>query len=642
MTALMAAIQDFHFLRPWWLLGVIPATVLVLLLWQRRTSYGSWDKVISPHLLPHLMQGTITPQSHKPLLLLLGGLLLACLAMAGPTWQKLPQAVQKKVTAQVIVLDLSLSMYATDLAPSRLVRARMKLTDILQRSHEGLTALVAYAGTAHVVTPLTDDANTIQSMVASLAPDIMPIKGSDPVGAIKKALEVFKQAGVGEGRILLMTDSIPNNFVAELEPLLTSSISLSIMGIGTAEGSPIQMPDGTFVKDESGQIVIPKLNVDLLKQAARHLGGRFSTLSLSDEDLNYLLADSHLLGGDDVKDTRREFDIWDESGPWLVVLLLPLAALGYRRGWLGVLWLPALSGALLLAQPRPAAAFEWQDLWQTRDQQAQQQLNSGDANAAAQTFENPAWKGSSFYRSGNYEAAEQAFSSQQDADGYYNLGNAMAQQNKFDEALDAYTKSLKLNPDNEDAKANADIVKQLKKQQQEQQQNSDQSDKNKKGDDNKQSDQQKSDQNQQDDQQQDKQDQQDQQQQDQQNQQDQAQQQQQDQEQNQAQNQDQQDQQKPQDEPQDQSQSADKNEPDQNNEDQKQATGQNQEQQEQKDGEEKPVAKLSPQELKQTEDQQALEQWLRRIPDDPGGLLRRKFQRETQLRKNPNDGDSTW
>lgn len=610
MNALLTALQDFHFVRPFWLLGAFPALLLVYLLWKRRAAYGSWDKVISPHLLPHLIQGSQRAQSRTPLILLLVGWLLACIAMAGPTWQKLPQAVQKKIDAQVIVLDLSLSMYATDLAPSRLMRARMKLSDILQRSDEGLTALVVYAGTSHVVTPLTDDSNTILSMVAALSPDIMPIKGSDPIGAVKKALEVFKQGGITEGRILLMTDSVPANFVAELQPVMNDATPLSIMGIGTTDGAPIALPDGTFVKGADGQIVVPRLAIDGLKQAARQLGGRFSTISATDDDINYLLADTRLLGGNEIKDSRREFDVWDEFGPWVVALLLPFAALGYRRGWLGALLLPALTATLLLHH-RPAAAFEWQDLWQTPDQQAQALLRQGDAKSAADTFEDSRWKGTSHYRAGNFEAAADTFAGQPDADSQYNLGNALARQQKFDEAIAAYEKSLQQNPDNEDAKFNLELVKKLKEQQQQQ---------NSQNDDN--ADQQ--DQKQQQDQQSEQQDQNQEQNQDQQQNQD-HQEQQQDQQQ-QEQNQQQNDQQQKQDEEQ---QDQKQPQPDEQTPEDEQEQSQ-------------PMPQPRPEDLEQTEDQQALEQWLRRIPDDPGGLLRRKFQQETQLRKAPVDGDSTW
>lgn len=645
MTELFDSIAQFHFLRPWWLLAVLPASALVVLLWRRKASFGIWENVISPHLLPHLMQGSAGSQSRAPLVMLLICWVLACIALAGPTWRKLPEAAQKKIDAQVIVLDLSLSMYAADLPPSRLMRTRMKLTDLLARSEEGLTALVVFAGTPHVVTPLTDDTNTIQSMISSLSPEIMPIKGSDPVAAVKRALEVFKQGGLSGGRILLMTDSVPDDFVAALEPVITSATPVSILGIGTAEGAPITLPDGSFVKEASGNVVVPRLDIDRLKQAARKLGGRFSTLSTSDDDLNYLLANNNPFADQQIIDAHREFDVWDEAGPWLVVLLLPLAAAGYRRGWLGAMLLPVLAALLAMATPRPAQAFEWTDLWQTQDQQAQQLLEQGKAADAAKKFTRPDWKGASEYRGGNYEGAADQFRRQSDANGYYNLGNALTELGQYDDAITAYEKSLQLDPANEDAKHNADIARKRKEQQQQQQQNGgNNSDKNKKGDDEQNSDQKESDPNKQDDQKQDEQKQDQNEQQDQQNQ-DQK-------------NQNQQNQNPDNQQPESQ-QNEKPEQQDQQSPDEEQKDPAQQDQQDKQNGQQNPPPKPeseqeggedqpppAPVELKreglQSEDQQALEQWLRRVPDDPGGLLRRKFERETQLRKTPPGGESTW
>lgn len=627
MSDFFQQVAQFHFLRPLWLLAILPASLLVVLLWRRKASYGLWEQVISPHLLPHLMKGNVGGQNRSALVLLLIGWLLASLALAGPTWRKLPTAAQKKIEAQVIVLDLSVSMYATDLPPSRLERARMKLTDILKRTDEGLTALVVFAGTPHVVTPLTDDANTIQSMVASLGPDIMPIKGSDPAAAVKRAMEVFKQGGVDSGRILLITDDVPEDFVASLDPVVSADTPVSILGIGTAEGSPIPLKGGSFVKDAGGTIVVPRLNVERLKKAARQLGGRFSTLSTNDDDINYLLARTSPFGDQQIKDAHREFDVWDEAGPWLVILLLPLAAAGYRRGWLGVLILPVMASLLSLS-PRPAQAFEWTDLWRTQDQQAQALLGEGQAAEATKKFTRPDWKGASAYKGGDFETAAEQFRQQQDADGYYNLGNSLTELGQFDDAIAAYEKSLELNPDNQDAKINSEIAKQ-RKQQQQQQDGDGNSDPNKKGDQDK-SDKKDSDPDKQDDQKQDGEQQQDQQQQDQkgQDQKDESQQQKDQQEKDQQQKDGQEQEQKDQ-----KPQGDDKNQPQPP-----------QSEQGEKDGEEeRPPMPLDYQEEPlQSEDQQALEQWLRRVPDDPGGLLRRKFERETQLRKNAPGGESTW
>jgi Ca-activated chloride channel family protein len=611
MTEFLQQIEQFHFLRPWWLLAFIPALILLALLWKRKASYGSWQKVISPHLLPHLLTGNIVQQSRLPLLMLALCWLLAIVAMAGPTWKQLPQAVQKKVDAQVIVLDLSLSMFAKDLPPSRLMRARLKLTDILNRAQEGVTALVVYSGTPHVVTPLTDDTNTILSMVNSLSPEIMPIKGNDPIAAIEKAIAVLKQGGLNSGRILLMTDGLPANFADKVESLINYQTPLSIMGIGTRDGAPIELPDGSFVKQSNGSIVIPKLDIATLKQASRQLGGRFSTITTSDDDIDYLLADGLLPSEQEIKETSREFDVWDETGHWLVLIILPFAASAYRKGWLGAMLLPGLCTLLFLAYSPNTMAFGWDELWQTKDQQGQRLLQSGQPQQAAEAFNDPAWKGSSLYKAEDYEAAEQAFSQNDNADAFYNLGNAQAKQQKLDEAITSYEKALALNPDLEDAKFNLDLVKQIQQQQQDQQQDGENSD------------QKNDDQQEQDDQKQDKQNEN-----------------QQDSEQNQdsqqdSEQQDQSNQNQSEEEQQQQTQEDQQNEPEQEN-------AQQQEQEQESPENEQQDAQALPESVERTEDQQALEQWLRRIPDDPGGLLRRKFERESQLRSNSPSGDTTW
>lgn len=590
MTEFLQEIEQFHFLRPYWLLAIIPALILIVLMWKRKAAFGPWQSVISPHLLPHLLSGNVQQQSKFPLVLLLICWLLASIAMAGPTWRTLPQAVQKKIDAQVIVLDLSLSMYAKDIAPSRLVRARMKLTDILKRADEGLTALVVYAGTPHVVTPLTDDTNTILSMVNSLSPDIMPIKGSDPIEAVKHASNVFKLGGVDGGRILLMTDNLPANFVEEVEPLFNSQTQLSILGIGTTQGAPISLPDGSFVKQANGTIVIPKLNTGTLKQAASQLNGRFSSMTASDEDINYLLSKDLLNNDQEIKETDREFDVWDETGHWLVLFILPFAASAYRKGWFGSVLIPVLGSSMLLSYSSPSQAFGWSDLWQTKDQQAAEMLRQGDTQNAAETFKDPDWKASAQYKAGNYEAAEELFQQNQSAEGFYNLGNAQAKQQKLEDAIASYQKALELNPDFEDAKHNLEVVEKVQKQQQQDQSQSSDDNADKDSDQKKES------------------------------------------EENQEQNEQNQ---------QEQEQQSSQSEEENPESEEQERSGKPEEESEQNQDQEKP-SPMQPEIAEKTEDQQAMEQWLRRIPDDPGGLLRRKFQQESQLRNNAPRGEEIW
>lgn len=689
-------LSQFHFLRPYWLLGVVPAMILFVLLWRRVAHAGEWQRSISPHLLQHLVQGNQTSDSKTPLKLLLAAWLIASVAMAGPTVQQLPAAMKKKTDARVIVLDLTLSMLCTDTPPSRLVRAKHKLSDILTRSKEGLTGLVVFAGSAHVVSPLTDDTNTILSMAGSLTPDIMPIAGSDPIAAIQKAAEVLKAGGAAQGQVLYIGDEMPDNFADALESL-KGNIVLSVLAVGTAEGGPVAVGGGRYLKDNGGSMVLAPVNHERMREAAAYFGGRYSAMTADDSDINLLLANFLDLDSD-VRETQREFDVWDDLGGWVALLILPLAALGYRKGWLGALLLPLLVSVTLAHSPDvnanesstqseanaqtegPAVAEKaeatssaatsdpdnssknsfWNGFWKNNDQQGKQAFDAKNYGEAAATFKSDDWKASALYNAGKYQQAEGLFDKQKTADGHYNRGNALAQQGKLDDAIKAYNEALKLNPDMADAKANRKTVKKLLKQQKQSQQgNSGKGGKDKDGKDaNKNDSQQQKDQDK-----------------DQQNQQnDQNQQQGNDQKDNAPKDKDQQDK--------DQQNQSDQNASDKNSEqdksskkdssssddkqkddaanDQKQKDKKNAKQNQQPSADEKdqqqaensdenqpPNARevpTSPDDKKpETEDQQAMEQWLRRVPDDPGGLLRRKFYYESRLRRNnENQSNTQW
>ena len=167
-----------HLMRPEWLWAMLPALVLLLLLWRQRRNQGSWHAVIAPDLLPYLVGGSAASRSTNFLPLILCGWLLAAFAASGPSWQKIPQPIHQKQDALVLLLDLSYSMKSADLAPSRVDRARQKLLDLLRSRKEGQTGLIAYAGDAHIVTPLTDDTPTIANLLPALQPDMMPVPGS--------------------------------------------------------------------------------------------------------------------------------------------------------------------------------------------------------------------------------------------------------------------------------------------------------------------------------------------------------------------------------------------------------------------------------------------------------------------------------
>jgi Ca-activated chloride channel family protein len=490
----MIDLAQFHFLRPLWLLAALPALGLALALWRLPGSGANWRRAIAADLLEHLLESSAERRNRWPWLAL-AGWLLAVVAIAGPTWEKLPQPVVQKRDALVIVLDLSLSMYAEDIKPSRLQRARFKIIDVLQRRSEGLTGLVAYSGDAHVVSPLTDDTSTIANLVPALAPAMMPAYGSDPVAGVDQALQLLRNAGFERGRILLVSDEIT---VANIDTLAQhvndSRWQLSVLGVGTEQGAPIPLARsdknaddknspaaGGFLKQPDGQIVVAQLHRARFKQLAQRTEGRYSELHADDRDLDELLP-AALPTEAETRAVQREFDQWQERGAWLAMLLLPLAALAFRRGWLLVLLLfivplslprqaVAATESAAESPPLPAAGSAWRDLWQRPDQQARQALDAGDAKAAAGKFRDPQWRGTALYRSGDYAAAAQALQGIDSSDAQYNRGNALARAGNLQEALDAYDAALKQAPESEDAKVNRELVKKLLEQQKQQQAN---------------------------------------------------------------------------------------------------------------------------------------------------------------------------
>ena len=613
----MSLLTDFHFLRPALLLLIIPAALLCWMLARTILSNGRLQKVIDPELLPHLL---LRGGEKRPwLFALIFALLTAMIiALAGPTWRKLPTPVYSNQDALVILLDLSPSMRATDLAPNRLTRARLKILDILKQRTDGLTALVAYAGEAHVVTPLTDDTATIANLVPPLSPRIMPVPGSNIEMAVETGVRLIQDGANGNGQLLAVTDGIAQEALGTIRDTLAgTSVPLSILAVGSGEGSPIPKTNGSgFITDDTGAIVITNFDRNTLEKLAHSTGGRFARISVDDSDIEHLLPEN--AQAKEAELTEREFDQWREEGPWLVLLILPFALLLFRRGTLAgmgptaIIPACALTSALLLTPSGDAQASVWQDLWHTKDQQAQQLLEQGEPEQAAEVFENSQWRGTAQYRAGEFDAAAKDFAKSPSAQGLYNLGNSLTQQQRYEEAIQAYDEALQKNPLFADAEHNRDIAKKLKElqQQQQSQQQSQQGD------------------NQQNEQQQDQQDQ------------DQQQSQQNDDQQ--QQNGGQQDQQTSDANGQQQPESQNQQEQSAEQEEQKDSD-QGEEEEQREANENKPEPASDGEQQQQTagaedspldpETQQALDQWLRQIPDDPSGLMREKFKYESLQRR---------
>ena len=604
----MNALVDFHFLRLYWLLALLPLFYILWLMIKKRLGSRSWEMVCDETLLPHILTGQTGRRRGLAVFLTGLGGLLSILALAGPVWEQLPQPVFTRESSLVIALDLSRSMDADDVSPSRLERARFKIADILNRRTDGQTALLVFAGDSFTVTPLTDDTATIESQLTALGTGIMPVQGNDTLRALSLAEELLKNAGAGEGDILFITDEIDYEAVKQkARELNNQGYRVSVLGMGTLQGVPIPLPDGSFLKDSRGKIVVPTLDEENMKSLADAGGGIYQRVDLGDADVDRLLAfmESHALEGN-IEATELKTDTWLEQGPWLLLGLLPLMALLFRRGYIVVLVI------FLAPFPGEVHALGWEDLWLRPDQQAKRAFDEGNTERAAELFDDPAWKGVAQYRQGNFEGAVESLQNQaEDLENVYNLGNALARLGRYQEAINAYNHVLEQIPEHEDALYNKELLeKELDKQQQRQ-------DNPQQGQQDQEQEQDLSDEQQQDQQQQ--------------------------QSAGDSQESSQDQQQQSADSRQDQSETQDAQQAD--NQQQQTDPMQQQQAQDGQDEEEQPQQEqlaqsdVSPAD----EDQQATEQWLRRIPDDPAGLLRRKFRYQYQQRGNTaSNPEKTW
>ena len=614
-------ITQFHFLRPLWLLLIIPCVLLTVLLWRHQQSSGSWQKVIAPELLSHLIQEQLRPRQRWPLTILAGAWVLGCLALAGPAWQQISTPVSKSQQPLVVVVDLSYKQYTADLSPNRLTRLRYKLTDLFRLRTDGLTGVVAFAGGAHAVAPLTDDSNTLKNLVPALSPDIMPEQGQNPLAGVELAIQLLSQGAAERGDILLLTDSIPGEQISGIEAMVKQSgHALSALGLGSEQGAPISLPGGGYLKDQQGTIIVPRLERNTLQSLAQNAGGQYRDVSLDNNDLLALLPKP---GVDDATiKVERQFDQWHDAGYWLIWLLLPLSLLGFRKGWLmlAVICISALPG-------QEAMAFEWNSLWQNRDQRAMTALQENNPEQAANLFRTPNWKAEALYRNQAFDQSAELFAQSGSANGFYNQGNALAHAGKLEEAISAYEQALKLNPDMEDAKFNKELLEKLK-QQQEQQQEQQQPKQQQPSEDQQQpsEDQQQPSENQQqpsEDQQGSDSQQKQEQKSDSSGQESQTEETQSSQQQSSSQNQNSEQEREPQ---QQKTSEAQESKP----EDNAARQAQDSQMQEQEQDQQAAAQAMGEDDQPRTPDQQAVDNWLNTIPDEPGGLLRRKFLQQQQ------------
>ena len=301
----------FHFLRPWWFLAIIPAILLLIFSLNKiNSSDSNWTKYCDAHLLQHLISNeTRTLKNYLPYTLLILWLIII-FALAGPTWSMYGQPVYQKNIARVIALDVSQSMTATDIAPSRLDRAKYKSIDLLHNITEGQTGMVVFSSSSFLVSPLTNDTNTIASMVPVLDNNIVPVQGSDILPALRKSAKLLKQAGNTRGEIILITDSTPSDeAIKEAKALAADGYTTSVLGIGTENSS------------------------DRLRSLATAGKGSYVDFSNDNSDIDSLLLKKNKLTSKASKELQIK-SLWRDEGHYLIWLLVFLVAFLARRGWL--------------------------------------------------------------------------------------------------------------------------------------------------------------------------------------------------------------------------------------------------------------------------------------------------------------------
>ena len=454
--------MDFVFIRPHLLWLLIPVAIIFFIVLVKHKK-NTADDLIAPHLAQFIVTDSST-KTNQPFWLVALFCSLGILFSSGPSFEKKQVPVFQSKSARVIVMDMSYSMYSTDILPNRLIQARFKALDMIELFKEGDTALVAYAGTAYTISPLTNDAATLSNLIPSLSPDIMPGKGSNVLAGLDMAKELLTQAGYVDGDIILMTDGIDQQDLSEVTDFAQNSqYRLNVYGIGTEQGAPIKLPQGGFLKDNYGQIVVPKLNISQLKSLALNSGGKFARYQPSASDIAIFSpkANSQLL-----KDEKQTHALWRiDAGIYGLLLLLPFALYLFRRS--------ALLGAILLCSFLPqnnAYALELPALFKNTDQRALDAYQKKDFEHAANAHASQL-KGAALYQQGNYDAALNAFSEDKSATGLYNYANALAKAGKFEESIKAYKQAQQQQANFTQAAENQALVEQLLNQQKQEQQN---------------------------------------------------------------------------------------------------------------------------------------------------------------------------
>lgn len=476
----MSWFAEFHFLRPWWLLLLL---LLVPLLWYLRVvvhNTRTWSHIFAPELLKHLVQDTHQAK-RPPLWLLPCALVIVALSLAGPTWYKKSTITHVDAVPTIFLLDVSWSMNATDLEPTRLQHAIITVREWLAEQKANQYALIVFSGDAHVVAPLTFDTATLEHLLRSISPEIMPAFGSNVSLAMNKAFALVQQADILSVNIVLLTDGMTTKEAQKATEAIAHAkdtqegldVQLAVLGFGNQTAPVIRTDNGRFITLENGKPLHAPVEHQSSMLFARLAGGQFIAYTSVQNTIQQAEAFFSTRWQDMHKKTDIEFDVWQDMGYWLVFLLLPLTLTVFRRGWLV---------CLLLVPTIDTHASDWQQswrsLWYTPDQQAMQAYQNKEYKRAENLFKRDDWRGAAAYQNKSYDAAAQLFAQDTSQTGQYNLATTFAQQGKIAQALALYD-DLLYQPKLDAtiamrAKKNKELLERIQKERQQTQQQGDQ------------------------------------------------------------------------------------------------------------------------------------------------------------------------
>ena len=563
----MELLPGLYFARPTWLLLIVFTLICVFIFNQKSANKTNFQGFIDPKLLPFL-----TTTNHRRALPKWFGILSVCLAiigLSGISWEKQPQPTYSSNARTILLIDQSISLYATDIKPNRLTKLKHKLQDVINAINEGEVAMVAFAGDAYTISPFSADKSTLTHFLLALDPLIMPLYGSNLMAGIETSLNLLNNTE-SPTNLIIFTDSINDQEVREIPKLdAIKSVNISIIGIGTEEGGEIILPDGTRLR-KNNQLIKPKLPADKLKQLANSLDGQYFDSQLTDDTIQNL-STNRQTNQKALQKSNALSNIWIEKGHWFMIPFLIWLLLQFRPG----AYLLVVISLSSYPPPSMASPFDW---FMTDDQLAQNHVDQGNWGEAAELFQNKKWQAASNYALEKYaEAADVLESQSSSASDFYNLGNSLALSGQIEAAIKAYEQSLELNSDAKETKENLAYLKQK----QEEKQNKEQQQKQNRADSEENSDKQE---------------------------------------------QTSQNEEENKQESSDQQNNSKQESPAKKDENKQQRSEKEKQEQGEESDNQNPVNEPKQENEQLTDEEKiALDQWLRQIQDDPGGLLKRKL-----------------